>query len=310
MALLFRLVLGASLSPAAEVRLRQMCQIVADFQDATGDVFPIGDDDSGRVLAVDAATTLGRAEVLLRLASVVLDESFAPSAESVRPQSGWWIRRAGDFTVALDFGGVGLCGLGSHAHNDDLSLCLEWRRRPVIVDPGSFLYSSDPDARNRFRSTRLHNTLMIDHREQRELTTSIFSLPGADTAFCAAPMEAGPWAFQRPIGPRTRHRREVKVTPGAMVVRDFVEGSGRHRLRWSFQLHPDVEARLTSRGVVLTVPGAGTLGMTADTGALALAIDESDFSPAYGHRQTGRACVAEGDFDLPVSIEWSVQASE
>jgi hypothetical protein len=186
MALLFRLAVGTPLLPAAERRLRQMCQIVADFRDATGDVFPFGDDDSGRVLAVDSASPLGRAEILLRLASSLLDESFTTSAQSTRADSGWWIKRSGDFAVAMEFGGVGLGGLGGHAHNDDLSICLEWRNRPVIVDPGTFLYTSDPGARNRFRSTGYHNTLQVDDREQRELPASIFQSREGIGRFSAA----------------------------------------------------------------------------------------------------------------------------
>jgi hypothetical protein len=308
MALLFRLVLGTSLPAAAEVRLRQMCQIVADFQDATGDVFPIGDDDSGRVLAVDAATTLGRADVLLRLASVVLDESFAPSAESVRSQSGWWIRRAGDFTVALDFGGVGLCGLGSHAHNDDFSICLDWRSRPVIVDPGTFLYTSDLAARNHFRSTRFHTTLMMDGREQRKLTSSAFYLPGPDESFDAEASSQDSWVFQRRLAAEARHRRELRVTAEAVGIRDRVQGLGRHQLRWSFQLHPGVEARVAPQGFVLTVPEAGGLMLETGGAPRALAVVESEYSSGYGRNESSRACVMEGDYDLPVSVEWKVRA--
>jgi hypothetical protein len=307
MALLFRLAAGSPLPTAAETRLRQMCQIVADFQDATGDVFPIGDDDSGRVLAVDCASPLGRAEILLRLASAVLNEPFKPAAQRVCPQSGWWIGRAGDFTVALDFGGVGLNGVGGHAHNDDFSICLEWRNQPVIVDPGTFLYTSDPEARNRFRSTGYHNTLEVNGREQRTLTPSVFAMPGSDKAFEVVSIGEGSWAFQRQALAYASHRRELSVNGGEVCIRDHVEASGRHRLRWCFHLHPSVRAQPTPQGFILTIPETGSLLLTTNAVAPDLRITKSEYSPGYARREPGLACTAEGEYVLPDVIAWKIQ---
>ena len=259
MALLFRLVQGAPFAPAAEARLRSMCRIVAEFSDATGDTFPIGDDDSGRVLGLDAASPIGRAEIVLRLASTLLGEEFKPSAGMLCPESGWWVRRAGDFVVATDFGGVGMCGRGAHAHNDDLSFCLDWRKQTVIADPGSFLYTSDTAARNRFRSTLAHNTLLVDGREQRELADEPFVLRGSDRAFPAKRLDKESWAFIRQAVPSVSHRRELSVRGQMVSIRDCVEGKGRHQLQWRFHLHPAVQPRLTPQGFALVLPDVGTL---------------------------------------------------
>lgn len=306
MALLFRLSTGIPLPDPAEVRLRQMCQIVADFRDATGDVFPFGDDDSGRVLAVDSVATQGRAEILLRLASTILGEPFKTSAHGVCPQSGWWIRRAGDFTVALEFGGVGLHGLGGHAHNDDFSICLEWRRRPIIVDPGSFLYASDPEARNRFRSTAYHNTLQVDGAEQRRLTSSVFALAGSDEAFETAGVGETTWAVQR-MATAHVHRREVSVSGDDVGICDRVAASGRHRLRWSFHLHPEVRPQLTPQGFILTIPEGGALHLTSNAAAPDLKVSKSEYSPAYGRKEASHVCIAEGEYVLPTSVQWMIK---
>jgi hypothetical protein len=308
MALLFRLVMGTPLPAAAEVRLRQMCQIVADFKDASGDVFPIGDDDSGRVLAMDAASSLGRAEILLQLASTVLDEPFGSAAQSVCPQSGWWIRRAGDFTLALDFGGVGLNGLGGHAHNDDFSFCLEWKNHPIIVDPGTFLYTSDPTARNRFRSTAYHNTLQVDELEQRVLTSSVFAMPGSDKALEATSAGEDAWVFERRVADRASHRRTVTMKKEQLQIGDQIEATGKHRLRWYFHLHPSVRGQVAPQGFVLTVPGLGALELTSDAAAQELKLNSSEHSAGYAKRESSHVCVAEGEYVMPISVEWRIRA--
>ena len=66
--------------------------------------------------------------------------------------------RANDDYLLITNGIVGTSGFGNHKHNDLLGFEYHAAGAPVIVDPGSYVYTSDPDARNLFRSTRSHNT--------------------------------------------------------------------------------------------------------------------------------------------------------
>ncbi len=310
MALLFRLAHGAPFPLRTEARLRDMCRNVAEFKDATGDVFPLGDDDSGRVLALDFASTTGRAEILLRLASSQLGGKYQRSASAVYPESGWWVHRAGDFAVVFEFGGVGLRGQGSHAHNDDFSFCLEWRGRPVITDPGTFLYTGDPVARNRFRATLAHNTLVVDGREQRELGRDLFVLAGSDAASSANRLGEHSWAFVRQAAPAVVHQREISVGSQAVCIRDILKGSGRHQLQWRFHLHPAVQGRLIPQGFALLVPGAGTILLEGIEGAPNLEILPSEYSALYGASQAAQVCAGGDEFILPFAAEWRVRLLE
>ena len=62
-------------------------------------------------------------------------------------------------------------GEGAHAHYDALSLVLHCDGAPALVDPGRYTYSGelDPDGvdwRHTFKTTRAHNTVTVDGRDQ------------------------------------------------------------------------------------------------------------------------------------------------
>jgi hypothetical protein len=198
--------------------------------------------------------------------------------------------------------------MGAHAHNDDLSFCLEWRGHPVIVDPGTGLYTSDPGVRNRFRSTPCHNTVMIDGQEQHQVGSDLFVLPGPDTALEAKRLDGGA-AFTRPLGPTAQHRREIIVNAQGISIRDRIDGSGRHRLQWRFHLHPAVEPSVSAQGLMLAVPGAGALLLSSKNAFSVREIVQTEYSPGYGRREPARAWMVGGEFDLPHAAEFEIRVA-
>jgi len=92
--------------------------------------------------------------------------------------SGLYVLRHGDCQLTLVAGGVGQDGAGGHAHNDTLSFTLCAYRRTFLVDPGTYVYTSQPAARNLFRATASHNTLQVSGAEINPLPAELFRLPG------------------------------------------------------------------------------------------------------------------------------------
>jgi uncharacterized heparinase superfamily protein len=73
-------------------------------------------------------------------------------------------------------GDVGQNGNGGHSHNDACSFELSYGR-PFVVDCGTYVYTSDAAARNEFRSTRAHNTVIVADSEINPLTSQgLFTL--------------------------------------------------------------------------------------------------------------------------------------
>src|SRR5581483_5231286 len=71
-----------------------------------------------------------------------------PSCSRLFPDAGLAVMRAdgGHYLLACN-GIVGTNGFGNHKHNDLLSFEYHHSGVPLIVDPGSYVYTSDFDAR-------------------------------------------------------------------------------------------------------------------------------------------------------------------
>lgn len=72
------------------------------------------------------------------------------------------------YHLLFNLGKIGQKGKGGHNHNDILSYELYKGDVPIIVNGGTFCYTSFPELRNKFRSVFNHNTLSIDGKEQNQ----------------------------------------------------------------------------------------------------------------------------------------------
>ncbi len=82
---------------------------------------------------------------------------------------GLYIMRHEDFQAVINAGGIGQDGAGGHAHNDTFSLTVYAFGCPFLIDPGSYLYTSNPAERDAFRSSAYHNILQVANEEINHL---------------------------------------------------------------------------------------------------------------------------------------------
>ena len=95
------------------------------------------------------------------------------------PDFGLFIYKSPRVYLAIRCGRGDVNQIGNHAHNDNLSFELALDGNLLVTDPGTYVYTPLPNMRNRFRSTAMHNTLVIDGREQndwKEGREGLFSL--------------------------------------------------------------------------------------------------------------------------------------
>jgi hypothetical protein len=182
-------------------------------------------------------------------------EGAAPAASALFEHAGACVLREGDLYLMLNASGVGLAGRGAHGHNDALSVEVSARGVSFLSDPGTYVYTADPRARQLFRSTAYHSTVEVDGAEQNAISEDAPFHIGdearprvirweSDAARDLAVAEHR--GYERlPAGPVT-HRRAVAFDKrqGHWLVEDSLLGSGVHDFKFVFHAAPGREVRL------------------------------------------------------------------
>ena len=198
-------------------------------------------------------------------------------------------------------GRVGTNGFGNHKHNDLLSFEFHGDGGPIVVDAGSYVYTSNPDARNLFRGTAYHNTIQIDGVEQNDLrpdylfrmfeTSSVEHLGFNDTP-THTEYRGCHTGYERLAEPVT-HERTFRFAKdaGALLIADRLLGIGRHRLAWHFHMAPGVHVEPVESAEALELALVTTKGrcLLRASSDLSVAVVDAWYSPSYGVRIACRA---------------------
>lgn len=266
---------GLNFSPAYHERLKKMFEFVLYAIEPNGKIPQIGDNDNGRFIPFSRRQTLDHT-YLLSLAAVYFGEKefkskafpydeeafwmFGKEGHRVWNQldyrndelgaktlsdAGWYIIRHKDSYCFISCGPNGQNGVGGHAHNDKLGFEIVIAGQVVFVDPGTYVYTPDPDKRNQFRSTSYHNLIKFNGYEQNEFSEkNLFVAYNRITIEEARIKEAADKIlFTGTIHYEDiTHTREVilEKQSGSLIIKDRIIGNKDVRAHSSFHLHPDI----------------------------------------------------------------------
>ena len=298
---------------------RKVSNYLRDLTDDSGRLPLLGDDDGGQLFPIcyrapwDCRDTLAAAAVILGdpglataeppeevlwLCGTEVPETFS-SRSTQRPstslnESGYSISRTreGDHLI-FDAGQHGYLN-GGHAHADALSIVLTLGGQPLLVDPGTATYTMDSAMRNLFRSTAMHNTVVVEGRSQSEprgafhwrTTTNARAVmhhfePGFDY------MEGQHTGYERIV-----HARAVASLHGlGWVIVDHLLGAGDASADGFWHIHPMWRAVQAGRHIELHSPVLTTnLRSSEPISFVEKAGDDlALYSPVYGRIERG-AC--------------------
>lgn len=157
-------------------RLGLMLLYIDNLSKPAEELPQIGDNDSGRLSWLPVPFQLAESGVTWKLNShshlLGAAEFFLPRVTSfpegvLYPDSGIAVYRRDELYMVVSCGkNGGNSNLGGHAHNDKMSFELAIHDFDIVVDPGTYVYTSSPDERNKFRSTWMHNTVVFSGMEQ------------------------------------------------------------------------------------------------------------------------------------------------
>lgn len=289
-------------------RLRQMARHLGALSD--GGALPMfGDCDDGYVLDLDADPHDHRP--WLAAAAVLLDDAelanasaghaeacrwlFGPDSEArldglaassngerlesqAFEDSGYYLlqcgRRGHDdrISVVFDCGPLGYGAIAAHGHADALSFTLRAFGEEFLVDPGTYDYFSFPEWREYFRSTRAHNTAVVDGRDQSDML-GLFLWGARAEAHCLSwsPSDNGGGVsgmhtgYERLSDPVV-HRRQIELNGVLRNIRitDEFSTKGRHEAAIYFHL---------SEACRVVQTGERCFTIQAEYGSLAFAFD-------------------------------------
>lgn len=255
-------------------RLEHMVEFVASLLDAGGNMPMIGDADDGYAVRLAPQGECSYAAMLAAggllfgrtdFASPVVADSkalwlFGKKAGVAEacgvtrayPQSGYYVLgkdfgAADEIKLIADAGPLGYLSLAAHGHADALAIVLSVGGQPVLVDPGTYCYHTEPGWRRYFRSTSAHNTVSVDGKDQ-SVQDGTFMWSRHAEARClefdvAADRQvfAGEHAGYGRLADPVLHRRRIEFIPGSgmFLLDDQLDAAGPHRYRRHWHFHPE-----------------------------------------------------------------------
>ncbi|MBM3712070.1 MAG: hypothetical protein FJW56_01320 [Actinobacteria bacterium] len=211
--------------------------------------------------------------------------------------SGWFVMRKNNNFLMISAGQNGQGGSGGHAHNDKLSFELYLNGKSVIIDPGTYLYTSSSEWRNNFRSTAYHNTVSINNREQnRFVEKSLFLLKDDSnvrinrwiTSKEYDLLDAEHYGFTRFKDPVIHQRQIIFDKKNIRVyIKDIIKGKGRHLFEVFFHLNKNIEFEKGSNDKLIVFKNLGNMNFklfTQNKNVFDFELIEGWISPGYGEK--------------------------
>lgn len=233
------------------------------------DMVKIGDDDSGKILYFGITPGLVSS---MRQERTTKEHFFKQFGLSVHKSDTWHVTlRHHSYSTEQPSG---------HFHNDIASVTIGYKGVPLIVDPGSYVYTPSVVWRNHFRSSKVHNAFFIENIEPVEfnkISLFVLDIPEQDTTHDSL------WKVNHRLY-SVEATRVVDVSEEkacVTIVDTWEETLGQECTSiWNMTLHPDITARKAEDGIYLQHHGKDIARIISPD--LSFILHQGWYSPSYG----------------------------
>jgi hypothetical protein len=222
---------------------------------------------------------------------------------------GFYIVKDAKNYIIIHCGNIGLKGLGSHNHNDQLSFELNVNKKDIIIDPGAYIYTGDPKNRNLFRSTEMHNTIRIDRIEQNKFYPNILFYMENDTKAKLIQFKekrnetvfrGEHFGYKRLKNP-VIHQRSIIYNKEEIKIEDNLKGKGNHFVELFFHLAKNIKIRKISNeikinNVSITIPENFNVK-----------IANNFISKSYGVKEKAKVIIFYKNIKFPKKINYKIK---
>lgn len=202
--------------------------------------------------------------------------------------------------------------MGAHLHNDLLSFVFSIGGHDIIVDPGTYCYTSDLVLRKEFRSAQKHNTVIVDGEEQNLLVCSkAFHLKynsNVKTLSCSKePMADYCSGEYITIKGAMTHQRQFELQDKALVIRDKIQKLGcGHKSYMSLHFADGIIPEKTSSGFLLHIGSCSIKIKFYSKEVIEEQIIDDTISPSFGVLIPSKTLAVNWNFDNQTEVITSI----
>ena len=281
-------------------KIKAMTHFMRAIIQPDGNIPFIADNDNGRFLPYDSNLNFAEGMYILNLANKVFpDENYTTIQKSMfDPDSNLAVLRNNNWYATIHNNPISRYQhkdsqndvYNSHTHCDMLSFTLSDGTRNLIVDPGSFCYTSSPKQRMKFRSTPMHNTICVDGMDQQKqdgdrlFSLKQFSFP-LNTEMTKENTFKGEYEYRNGTEVLYCHQRLFSIEEDGCVVIDNILPIGNRCIKAYFHLSPGVQVSISDNGCLSLHISQSDYKMFISSGCdYNITIEEGVVSPAYGEQ--------------------------
>ena len=230
-----------------------------------------------------------------------------------RAATGFFGAQCGQDKILIDCGPVGPDYQPGHAHCDTLSYELALNGARMIVDTGTYDYEAS-SRRFASRSTRGHNTVMIDGAEQSEIWGVFRVARRAKPLSPSLRAEQGGFLFEGMHDGYLRlrgaplHLRRIRFDgQGCYEIEDTILGRGVHRADSFIHFHPDYTPVMEGAYVVVKGTDGAHLARLELMGSPEVEVQTGEYFPQFGISLTNKMLRLQVMGRLPLSFGYRIR---